>query len=638
MNRLKRLYNKAIRSRKRVSPERLKELRNRCEHDWIGHADVLGVGQSENGIVVFQNIEYDNVLFYSSDNSFDAYTDSPLEVIKTKPFSMSDWQTEEVKDKEFITQAVVPTRRIRPIYGGLSIGHKDITAGTLSMIVRDKTTKELLILGNNHVLANLNKGKKGDEILQPGKVDGGNIPGDVVGYLERFVEMKNNATADCAVAKPVSDEICRYGILNCGDVWFLTDPVVGMAIEGFGRTTGFQVGKVVSINTTVKVGAGEQTYTVKEVFVSDIPSDGGDSGRALNERYTAKCAGLLFAGNGSQTLGVTSRNVFNQLNIELMPCPYNIVLDLSHYNGHLTREMIRHAKAMGVVGMIFKMSEGNYRKDTEFDNNVACAEAEGMPWTGYHWNKPAITAEEQYRWLIKCLGNHIPSFQIMLDNEDIDGCNSDKVTSVSLSLLKKIDDHFVPLGYKNAIYYTRGSWHNPNTLRSSEWKKYKLDAARYYVDQVKYPGTDQYFPLDWDNAVLWQCKADRDYLAKYFLGDDAPCNHVDVNYVLDQIEFDSWLVHIPTPEPPPDEPEPPEEPGEPNLKTGTHYYGKTIVGLNVRNAPKATATKLGTMSANTQFEWFEEIKEGNNIWLRIGWREYCAKKYGNSVYVEYITV
>lgn len=275
-------------------------------------------------------------------------------------------------------------------------------------------------------------------------------------------------------------------------------------------------------------------------------------------------------------------------------------------------------------------------KDTEFDNTVACCEAEGMPWCPYHFNEPDVPAAGQFKWFMECLGNNVPSFQPMLDNEDNRGCNPDKVTSVSLQLLNLIGSHFDPLGYKAPIYYSRGSWHNPNTLRSDTWKTYKLVAARYYVDQVKYSDTDQYFPLDWKNAVLWQCKADRDYLAEYFFGTPAPCKHIDVNYILDQEEFDSWLVHVP-PDPgdpePPDEPEPPEDP---TLKTGIHYYGKTLVGLNVRNAPNTSGTRIGTMTAGTQFEWFEEIKDGSNIWLRIGWKEYCAKVYNGQTYVEYV--
>ena len=63
------------------------------------------------------------------------------------------------------------TKYIRPAPGGVSIGHKDITAGTLGMLVQDKETGEILILSNNHILANSNDAKIGDRIMQPGPHD-----------------------------------------------------------------------------------------------------------------------------------------------------------------------------------------------------------------------------------------------------------------------------------------------------------------------------------------------------------------------------------------------------------------------------------------------------------------------------------
>jgi GH25 family lysozyme M1 (1,4-beta-N-acetylmuramidase) len=350
--------------------------------------------------------------------------------------------------------------------------------------------------------------------------------------------------------------------------------------------------------------------------------------------------GLLFAGNGSYTIGCKASNVFNQLNIELLSRPYGIVLDLSHYNGTMTAGAVTRMKELGVKGVILKCSQGDYYKDVEFDNSATLCEAGGMPWAPYHWNDPDISAAGQYAWFIKCLGNFTPSFQPMVDCEDKGNCNADKITSVTMALLKLIDDKFKPLGYKPPIVYTRGSWCNTYFLRSDDWKYYPLDAARYYVDQVKYSDTDAYFPYDWDKATLWQCEADGDYLGlSYFFGTDSKMSkHVDVNYILDNEEWESWLVHVPEEPEEPEEPEIPEEPEEPTLKTAVHYFGKTLVGLNVRNAPSTSGTKLGTMSAGTQFEWFEEVKEGSNIWLRIGWKQYAAKVYNGNTYIEYITV
>jgi hypothetical protein len=46
------------------------------------------------------------------------------------------------------------------------------------------------MLSNNHVLANENRGKKGDDILQPGIIDDGQNPTDGVATLADFVRFK----------------------------------------------------------------------------------------------------------------------------------------------------------------------------------------------------------------------------------------------------------------------------------------------------------------------------------------------------------------------------------------------------------------------------------------------------------------
>src|SRR4030042_5571293 len=55
--------------------------------------------------------------------------------------------------------------KYRPAPGGVSIGHRDITAGTLGCLVRK--SGRILILSNNHVLANSNEASIGDPLLPP---------------------------------------------------------------------------------------------------------------------------------------------------------------------------------------------------------------------------------------------------------------------------------------------------------------------------------------------------------------------------------------------------------------------------------------------------------------------------------------
>jgi hypothetical protein len=83
-----------------------------------------------------------------------------------------------------------PTGRFRPnIPIGVSLGHYQVTAGTYGALVRDRSTGELFVLSNNHVLANANDGRIGDVILQPSAIDGGANPQDVVARLARYVPL-----------------------------------------------------------------------------------------------------------------------------------------------------------------------------------------------------------------------------------------------------------------------------------------------------------------------------------------------------------------------------------------------------------------------------------------------------------------
>ena len=96
------------------------------------------------------------------------------------------------------------TARYRPAPGGVSIGHFEITAGTLGCLV--KRDGETFILSNNHVLANVNEASKGDAILQPGAHDGGSNPADQIATLEDFVPVSftlPEPPSDCGFASAI---------------------------------------------------------------------------------------------------------------------------------------------------------------------------------------------------------------------------------------------------------------------------------------------------------------------------------------------------------------------------------------------------------------------------------------------------
>lgn len=122
MNKIKRYFNKIKRNRIRVSKDKLIELRDKCEKQWIERPDIIGICHSDKKIVIFRD---KNKVLHDTDDAFDAYTDSPLEIIETEPFKALDWQ-----NKEDNSMKAYSSYSMRPFPGGVSIGHKNVSCGT----------------------------------------------------------------------------------------------------------------------------------------------------------------------------------------------------------------------------------------------------------------------------------------------------------------------------------------------------------------------------------------------------------------------------------------------------------------------------------------------------------------------------
>jgi len=273
-----------------------------------------------------------------------------------------------------------PTKKYRPIFPGISVGHYLITAGTIGAIVRDKTDGKVCILSNCHVLANSNKGKAGDAILQPGPYDSGRLPNDQIGTLKRFVEILHNGTnpppppppstcpvaktivfalnhiysgfgrktrfqavvpqaepenfVDCAIADLTADySTIPNGLVAPTGIKVDVSPYQTRLIKS-GRTTGITVGTVFDDNATVDVSYGDFTARfVHQIVVtklsdgdSDHFSQGGDSGSGVYEASVTSSgitssgllAGLLFAGSDTHTIVNHIQYVLDGLGVEVV--------------------------------------------------------------------------------------------------------------------------------------------------------------------------------------------------------------------------------------------------------------------------------------------------------------------------------
>lgn len=231
------------------------------------------------------------------------------------------------------------TGRERPARSGVSIGHINITAGTLGGLVRDNVSGNAAILSNNHVLADSNEAVTGDSILQPGPADGGALPADLIATLTRFVPIDFSERAqnrvDGAIATPVNPSDVAWDTIDIGPETPQTARVLsvddlGVSLQKTGRTTGYTEGVVESLFATTRVQYDlfKQATFVDQIIASQPSSkepfsDGGDSGSLIYDS-NKRVVGLLFAGSegtGAEpaTTIINPINfVLSQLNISLL--------------------------------------------------------------------------------------------------------------------------------------------------------------------------------------------------------------------------------------------------------------------------------------------------------------------------------
>ena len=246
-------------------------------------------------------------------------------------------------------QAVWRQGRVRPLVPGVSIGHARVTAGTLGAFVVARGAT--FVLSNDHVLADEDRARKGDAVLQPGAYDGGKAA-DVVARFERAVRLKKTGNlVDAALARLVDDVACDASKLRgLGTLGPLREEPLqpGDRVAKLGRTTGLTRGIVSAIEVDrVIVGydRGELRFD-DQVEISPAGktpfSRGGDSGSVIVDASRGPSA-LLFAGNDADTTYANPLpTVLNALRVELAPA------SRAELKRHAHAVFSRHGKVTGV--------------------------------------------------------------------------------------------------------------------------------------------------------------------------------------------------------------------------------------------------------------------------------------------------
>lgn len=335
-------------------------LKRRCK-ELLAHSNVIATGV---GYKVSNGVTSDTLSIICS--VVNKKSPSELGPGDMVPQSVDGVPTDVIETGKINALAADPKGKFRPAPGGVSLGHIDITAGTLGCLV--KRNGETVILSNNHVIANSNDANVGDPILQPGPVDGGRNPQDRIATLLDFVpiifpggggggggnggggggcgggsciggsaavintvskvfgsknrvqtvsaQMDDNLV-DAAIARPLEPSAVEDTILEIGSIQGSASGTLGMDIKKYGRTTEFTTGTIQQIDVTVDVsyGAGLVARFTDQLLAGPM-SQGGDSGSAILNNDN-QLVGLLYAGSSTSTILNRIENVFAALNLTL---------------------------------------------------------------------------------------------------------------------------------------------------------------------------------------------------------------------------------------------------------------------------------------------------------------------------------
>ncbi len=233
-----------------------------------------------------------------------------------------------------------------PVPIGVSVGHPAVTAGTLGARVTDGSN--VFILSNNHVIADLNLAVFGDGIVQPGSLDGGANPDDVIATLFDFepLDFVGPNTIDAGIALSSADEIgfatptgqfgsvAGYGTPSSTlhPAYGIADSIgdenlgllLGAAVQKVGRTTRFTSGSVNTINASVSVCYDAPQCSQVAMFVDQIIigpagfSAGGDSGSLIvGDDGLNRGVGLLYAGSDTVTIANRIDLVLTRFNVSI---------------------------------------------------------------------------------------------------------------------------------------------------------------------------------------------------------------------------------------------------------------------------------------------------------------------------------
>lgn len=266
----------------------------------------------------------------------------PTDVIESLPAFILPGKT-RARRARARAAAAAPTcntkrrERQRPVVAGISAGHFNITAGTIGYYCRSTRhgddPNHVFVLSNNHVFADVNQARAGDDLYQPGPADGGTAE-DHCADLTRWVQIHLGGTTpnrvDAAIGRLTPEVTHQAEVCSIGRITGTAVAEEGMEVRKHGRTTGYTEGEVTDDSYDALVGMDHNDPSVVALFENQMRIQridpypaigrGGDSGSLVVAKENPVAVGLYFAGPLSGTYGVANhiQDVLNELEIQLL--------------------------------------------------------------------------------------------------------------------------------------------------------------------------------------------------------------------------------------------------------------------------------------------------------------------------------
>ena len=238
------------------------------------------------------------------------------------PAEIEGLRTERVLTTGFHDLVAPRQARLSPTPCGVSIGHREVTAGTGTLGCLVDTPGARCILSNNHVLAISNTASLGDHILQPSPADAStssNTPSRIATLTDfeplRFGSAVNHMDAAIAALEDVDSAI--PDIMTIGrPANPPVAPFLAQSVVKHGRTTGLTFGSVVDTSFDGNIHyQGSVAYFENQIVVAGHAgpfSERGDSGSLILDTSGPHPVGLLFAGDDSQAIANPIQSVLNR--------------------------------------------------------------------------------------------------------------------------------------------------------------------------------------------------------------------------------------------------------------------------------------------------------------------------------------